>query len=85
MAKEKWYVGIKYRSRTAFRTATEPTQQTHGSCYTAVIGPFRTKRAALFLRDNPYCESVFHAEKLAARAVEIKRSLASQYGLQHPG
>ena len=48
----KWYVGYAHNDqRQAFRSATTPTQATHGDRYFAAIGPFRTKRAAL------YCES----------------------------
>lgn len=46
----RWYVGHvagKLRG-VAFKSKTEPTQETHGHIYGAVTGPFRTKRAAVW-------------------------------------
>jgi len=68
--KRKWYVGIaKTGSRVAFGTKAEPTPQTHGSTYAAVIGPFITKRGARYMaqhgRNNPHLRSVRDAERIA--------------------
>lgn len=69
-AKTKLYVGIKPGYvREVFRAAIEPTWDTHGQTYLCVIGPFRTKPGALFMRDygggNPHCRNVTEAERLA--------------------
>ena len=73
--KAKWYVGCKtYRSgqtiRKAFKSETEPTQETHGLQYGAVWGPFRTRRGAEFgaswrAVNNPHVQSVADAERIA--------------------
>lgn len=44
-----------------------PTFASHGQRYAAVIGPFRTKRAAIFMSrtaPNPHCRTVSEAERL---------------------
>jgi hypothetical protein len=71
------YVGLKLDGtarREVFRSAAEPTDQTHGAIYGACIGPFRTMRAAEFMRDygrgNPHCLCVADAEKLSKRSQE---------------
>lgn len=68
--KKKIYVGLKAgRNDEVFRSETEPTRQTHGHIYLAVIGPFRTVRGANFMAkygcSNPHCTCVDDAEKLA--------------------
>lgn len=53
--------------------------------YTAVVGPFRTKRAAEFMRDhgdnNPHCQTVQQAEELAAaKAIHELRQFEREHG-----
>jgi hypothetical protein len=52
-----------------FRSATEPTRQSHGAVFDAVVGPFRTVRGAKYMRDhgcgNPHCRCVADAERLS--------------------
>jgi hypothetical protein len=56
-----------------FRSPAEPTSESHGERYAAVIGPFRTRRAADWMahpvrgRFNPHCRTVADAERLAKR------------------
>lgn len=63
------YVGIKGSKREVFRSATKPTEESHGHQYVAVIGPFRTLQGAKFMatygEGNPHCQTVAEAEKLA--------------------
>ena len=64
------FVGKKYDGmREVFRYNGHPTERTHGHVYRYVIGPFRTKRGAEFMRDycenNPHCQDVADAERLA--------------------
>ncbi len=51
-----------------FKADTDPTFATHGDTYAAVVGPFRTKRGAVFMqtygRANPHCRTVGEAERL---------------------
>lgn len=70
--KQKWYVGLEdYRKRTvyrAFQVFEEPTQGSHGHLYNAVIGPFASKKAALWAvkhgKNNPHFQNVSSAERL---------------------
>ena len=68
----KWYVGCYHGEREAFRYATNPTGESHGDLYGAVIGPFKTKRAALWAakygRGNPHFRHVDDAERLSRYA-----------------
>ncbi len=65
----KPYVGLSDGKREMFRSATTPTQATHGHLYAACIGPFRTVRGAKFMRDhgqgNPHCLCVADAERIS--------------------
>jgi hypothetical protein len=68
----KWYLGLRAGApRTIFQAERDPTHDTHGTVYDAVIGPFVTKRGAIFMRDygagNPHCRCVAEAERLARR------------------
>ena len=67
---KRWYVGIsvftmKYK---AFQSEAEPTSQSHGLYYIAVIGPFITRRAAIWTQEhgkgNPHFCHVTDAERL---------------------
>lgn len=66
-----WYVGILAKDGTyeAFTCDNPPTRSLYGSRYTVVIGPFRTKRAALWAerygRGNPHFQTVEDAERLS--------------------
>jgi len=64
------YVGInKNADRKVFSASAEPTRATHGESYCYVIGPFRTRKGAEFMRDcgkaNPHVQTVSDAERLA--------------------
>ena len=54
--------------RQIFRDAETPSPDRYS--FAAVIGPFRTMRGAIFMRDhgrgNPHCQCVADAERLAA-------------------
>ena len=70
MAKDRIYIGYVTGTRLeVFRSDKEPTRQTHGDKYLASMGPFRTMRAARFMRDcgvgNPHCGTVRDAERIA--------------------
>ncbi len=55
-------------SRQLFKAADVPTPGVYS--FAACIGPFRTKRGAIFMRDhgqsNPHCQCVNDAERIAA-------------------
>jgi hypothetical protein len=67
--KHKIYVGLNGAKREIFRSTMEPTREVYCEIYHAVIGPFRTTKGAIFMRDyganNPHCRNVADAEALA--------------------
>lgn len=62
------YVGLKGGVRKVFRSDVTPTEDTHPE-YGAVIGPFRTVRAARYMAKhgggNPHLVTVADAERIA--------------------
>ena len=78
--KSRIYVGVTHRvvsdinrepslRREVFRSASTPTEESHGNTYIYVIGPFRTVRGAEFMArfgaGNPHCQDVNSAERCA--------------------
>lgn len=67
----RWYVGTRHGGqRAAFKAAATPTPATHGADFAAVLGPFRTLRAAMLAaltHPNPHIATVADAERIAAR------------------
>lgn len=68
----KLYVGYKINQagREVFRSATVPTQASHGDRFAAVWGPFRTRKAADFAAswravNNPHALTVADVERIA--------------------
>lgn len=63
------YVGCKGGKREVFLSKSVPTETSHGDQYNAVIGPFRTLKAAVLMRDsgynNPHMQHVDDAERIA--------------------
>ena len=68
----KWYIGMTPGKFKSFQSDTTPTESTHGIRYLAAIGPFRTKRAALWAEqygyNNPHFRHVNDAEHIAREA-----------------
>ena len=64
----KLYLGIREDKREIFRASETPTFDAYPQ-YGYVVGPFRTKGGAEFMRDygqnNPHCVTVSQAERLA--------------------
>lgn len=60
--------------RTVFMCDHEPTTESHGLEFDAVIGPFETLRGAEFMcyhgRGNPHCYTVADAERLSSAIKE---------------
>lgn len=72
MRKKIWVgVGTGWK-REVVRCVERPTFQTHGGSFSAMIGPFRTVRAANFMAgpgvNNPHVGTVADAERLAKAA-----------------
>lgn len=67
--KKKYYVGVKGTKMNAFLSDETPTEKSHGDRYAAVIGPFKTKKAAMFMAahgyNNPHLQTVADAERIA--------------------
>lgn len=72
---QRWYVGRTPSGvRQIFKSDTTPTHATHGHLYTSVLGPFRTKRGAMFdiavgTANNPHIRSVADAERIAKKEI----------------
>jgi hypothetical protein len=63
----KLYVGRAHGRPEVFRSATEPSEATHGALYFAVVGPFRTRAAAYLdarTYPNPHIQCVADAERI---------------------
>jgi hypothetical protein len=69
---KRYYVGLREGRRFVFNSPETPTVATHGSRYSSVIGPFRTKRAAILTAVtggvNPHIRTVADAERIARSA-----------------
>ena len=67
----RYYMGYRIDTggREVFRAPSTPTALSHGDVYAAVVGPFRTKRGAVFMamygRNNPHIQTVADAERYA--------------------
>ena len=74
--KMKWYVGMIKGELVRFRSELTPEETKWGQVYNAVIGPFRTKRAALWAEKYGYMNHHFYnvkdAEKLSRMEGEGK-------------
>ena len=64
MARKRPYIGYKTGQMTVISAETTPTKNSHPQ-FNAVIGPFRTMRAAQYMKNNPQCQSVADAERLS--------------------
>lgn len=62
------YVGMTPGKWETFRSATEPTFESHGESYNAVVGPFRTVRGSKAMvhygNGNPHVRTVSEAERV---------------------
>ncbi len=72
MAKAKIFVGInKDYIRKIFVSQNTPTKNSHPE-YLYAIGPFKTKRGAMFMQKygqfNPHCRCVSDAERLSLKS-----------------
>ena len=70
MLRFRYYVGCRHNGEyEIFRSVDTPLYVTHGKDYVLVIGPFRTKRGAVFMaehgRGNPHLQTVADAERYA--------------------
>jgi hypothetical protein len=78
----KWYLGcsknpdhsIKYQLVRTEVVPSEELQAKFECLYFALIGPFRTKRGALYMQGHPGCETVWNAERLA-RSIPSKKEV----------
>jgi len=72
---QRYFVGIAPKlEKIVFRSSEVPTSNTHGKIYSAVIGPFKTKRAAVFMancHNNPHCRSVSDAERISKELASV--------------
>jgi hypothetical protein len=69
--KKQWYVGLVRNGLEAFRSELTPTETKYGMVYKCVVGPFKTRRAALWAEkygyNNPHFQTVKDAERISAQ------------------
>lgn len=64
------YVGKNGSHYEVFKSEKTPTKESHGHLYKAVIGPFRTMRAASYLKENNFVTgTVADIERFAKEVV----------------
>lgn len=87
MSRARPYVGVIGNERHLLRATVRPTPETHGARFGAIIGPFRTVRAARYMAafgsGNPHLRTVANAERIAATPegrAELARYLPTLYG-----
>ena len=74
---KQYYVGLTgiNTKREVFFDFRTPTVAQYGKRYGAVIGPFRTKRGAVFMAEyganNPHCYTVDDAERIAKELANV--------------
>jgi hypothetical protein len=65
-----------------FRSATIPTNESHGHLYTAVIGPFMSKVGASYFarygRNNPHIRTADDAERLARADSRMEQAIVEE-------
>ena len=78
------YLGLNAANylREVFKFSKTPTKKDTPQ-YSAVVGPFRTKRAALFMRDcgvnNPHVQCVADAERIAKESHYISKNAPERF------
>lgn len=74
-----YYLGLneELKLREVFTSSEVPTKESHGQRYQAVIGPFKTRIGAEYMRafglNNPNCQTVEDAEKHAKGMIFNKK------------
>ncbi len=80
MARERWYVGKRHDGkREPFKSASKPTEGSHGHVYKFVDGPFETKGGAIVFAQawNAGGQTTQDAAERHSRAV--RRGIASRW------
>lgn len=85
--RSKWYVGVKAgKPYEMFQSKSEPTSDSHGNKYTAVIGSFSTREGAWvmaeFGKGNPHLRHVSDAERMAR---SMKKKGETPWTKKNPG
>jgi hypothetical protein len=73
--RRRWYVGVPARSRegfVAFQCAYVPSQKKQGRIYSYVIGPFRSKRGALWAERFGFGNPAFYGVAAAERISKLR-------------
>ena len=70
---KKWYIGQRGGIKEAFQAESTPTAESHGHLYGAAIGPFRTKRAAIWgCQYGAHWSTIAEAERAAKKDAELR-------------
>ena len=80
-ARKRIYVGQRSGKRTIFLSEHIPTEASHGHLYSAVIGPFKTRKAAELMVEahGPQIQSVADAERAASLIGRGNGSMTNPY------
>ena len=73
--RRRWYVGVPAKAREgyrAFQCAYVPSQRKQGRIFAYVIGPFRSKRGALWAEKFGFGNPAFYGVEAAERISKIK-------------
>jgi len=68
MKQKKWYIGrekANNKRELLCIEVNEATESKYGEKYGYLVGPFRTKRGASFMLNNPMIQTVSEAERLS--------------------
>jgi len=69
---KRWYIGHRGGIKKAFQAESTPTAESHGPLYVAAIGPFRTKRAAIWgCQYGAHWATIAEAERAAKKDAEL--------------
>lgn len=74
---KRWFVGRRCDDNKlqAFESDVTPTAETHGDAYAYSIGPFKTRRGAMWLERYPFnnCMTVDEMEYYAKKEADAGR------------
>lgn len=78
MTRAKYYVGFYtgpsgFRGCSWFGDTEAPTTETYGKLYGAIVGPFKTKRGAVYMSENMSTRDVETAERCARMRATLQR------------
>ena len=81
LAKHKWYVAIgKLNSRVGLRTTPNRAEQQYRQQGKVLLGPFKTKRAAVHFIENPQIPESATVAEIEEAAERLRRATTNPKG-----